>query len=391
MVINKPTRGRGKTPVASGSQVEVACKALLRLIWTNGLRAGDRLPTHWELCEKIGVSNNSLAPAMRRLVEAGVIARKTKAGTVVVDPNAFAEPLWRVGVAENFENLRSASPYFSLLCACVQNELVRTGCWPRLYLRRVSTDRPADALGDYPELSSDAESGLLDGAIALGSLSREGWDRATGAAPLCGFSEAASCGALIDMRGVIREAVRVLAGRGCERIEVVRKSGHPAERVIRKGFREGIAAAGLPKRALVEPSSAWSHSAVIPGTLTHMLAGGREAQVLLGLPAKRRPDGLVVTDDYMAAGLTSVLREAGGYRPRIAVITHLQAPQIYALPVLRFELDIAELAQRGVAILMERLRNPGLPDRVDWVAPRLLALREQEFPDVGRYGAEPGP
>ena len=371
--------------------MEYACKALLRLIWTNGLTAGDRLPTHWELCEKIGVSNNSLTPAMRRLVEAGVVARKTKAGTVVVDPHAFAEPLWRVGVAENFENLRSASPYFSLLCACVQNELTRAGCWPRLYLRRAANARHADALADYPALAADAKSGLLDGAIALGSLSREGWRHAAGAAPLCGFSEAASCGVLIDMRGVIREAVRVLAGRGCERIEVVRKAGHPAERVIRKGFREGLALAGLPARALGEASSARAHSAVIPGTLTHMLAGGREAQMLLEQPSKRRPDGLIVTDDYMAAGLTAVLREAGGYRPRVAVVTHLQAPQVYALPVLRFELDIAELARCGVAILMERLRNPELPDRLDWVVPRLLAPQEQEFPDVARYGAASEP
>ncbi len=393
MIINKaePEPGRARVPRAGDSQVEVAVKALLRLIWVNGLGPGDRLPTHWELCRRIGVSTHSLTPAMRRLVGAGVLARKPKAGTVVIDPDAYREPLWRVGVAENFETLRGASPFFSVLGACVQNELVRGGCWPRLYLRQMPTERHSDALADYPRLAADAASGLLDAAICLGNLDRGAWRRVAGNAPLCGFNEVSECGAQIDLRTMVREAVRCLAAQGARRVAVVRKARHPAERDLRAGFSEGLAVAGLRPQTMGNASAAPKASATLTNTVTHMMAGARVAQSLLALPAARRPDGLIVLDDYMAAGLTAVLREGGGYRPRIAVVTHLQAPQVYALPVLRFELDIAELARRGVAILAERLRNPDLPGRVEWVAPRLLARQELSFPDIARYGAVPEP
>ena len=81
----------GSRPSTGVSQVDRACKAILRTIWINGLRSGDRLPNHSDLREAIGVSNNSLSPAMKRLVAAGVIERKPRVGTVVLDPYALKE------------------------------------------------------------------------------------------------------------------------------------------------------------------------------------------------------------------------------------------------------------------------------------------------------------
>ncbi|MCF7837791.1 MAG: hypothetical protein K9N49_04105, partial [Candidatus Marinimicrobia bacterium] len=114
------------------------------------------------------------------------------------------------------------------------------------------------------------------------------------------------------------------------------------------------------------------------GPRPYLAAGRVIARDLLEQAPARRPEGLIVLDDFVAAGLMAVLREADGYRPRMVVLTHVQNPREYPLPVFRFELDIAELAQRGVAVLLERLRNPGLPDRLDRVAPRLTPPDEAD-------------
>ena len=102
------------------------------------------------------------------------------------------------------------------------------------------------------------------------------------------------------------------------------------------------------------------------------VGGRRAADDLLARPEPDRPDALIISDDHIALGLAQVLSLESDYAPSMAVLTHQAAPLIFALPVLHFDLEDVRLASVAVTILLERLRYPDLPDRVEWIAPRLV-------------------
>jgi DNA-binding LacI/PurR family transcriptional regulator len=102
------------------------------------------------------------------------------------------------------------------------------------------------------------------------------------------------------------------------------------------------------------------------------VGGWRVAEQLLDMPEEKRPDGLIVIDDRIATGLTAALATADGdYRPEMVVQTNRQSPLAFALPVVHFEVDVDELARRAVRNLMQRLLNPKLPFKVDWIYPKM--------------------
>ncbi len=349
-------RGR----LAGATQVERVCKAILRTIWAQGLEPGDRLPNQGDLIASLGVSNNTVNAAMRRLVEAGVVVRRPRTGTIVVEPDAYSEPLWRVGVLENFHDMRTASPYWSLLGAFVQHDLANAGCWPRLYFHRIPHPPPPLKLHDFLSLREEVDQNRLDGAVCLGSLDLDEWHGVADGLPLCGFHERIPCGVLVDAATWRREARRMLAEAGCRSIADFENGDDQGCFPIR------LENGGRLRVICPRPPGS-------PRAVYHMEVGRVAARTLLERPRAQRPDGLLVSDDYLAAGLTQTLRDHDGYRPVISVLTHQQNPLPYALPVLRFEVDISELSGRCVNLLLERLRDPSLPAKTEKIIPALAS------------------
>lgn len=345
------------------SQEQAAYKRLVRLIAHRGLGRGDKLPTQPQLRRELGFSNSTLSAAMGRLVDDGVIERRTKVGTVVVDPEAVDLSAWTVALPLNWPQEQGPSPFFARLVALMQQELAASGCHCRPYVRSKSPVNECDRLTNYANLSDDIEAGLVDavlmpGDIGARDLRRLGKDDIP--AVFATAAEVAPCGALIDHGAFAEAAVAVLAERGCRRVANVGTRPWAGNRRLHEGMHGAAAAAGL---ASSEVDSA------VGG-----LAGGLvAAKGLLALPEAARPDGLVIEDDHVAAALAQELAGAGGYRPQMAVVVHRAAPLVFAQPVLPFELDDARLAATAVRLVVERLRNRQLPDRIEWIAPRLAA------------------
>ena len=61
----------------------------------------------------------------------------------------------------------------------------------------------------------------------------------------------------------------------------------------------------------------------------------------------------------------------------MAVQTNRQQPRIFLLPIFAYEVDIQTLAERTVNLLLERVRNPASPERVEWHVPRLNQAEAQ--------------
>lgn len=342
--------------LAGTTQVERTCKAVLRTIWAQGLRSGERLPNHRVLIASLGVSNNTMDAAMRRLVEIGVISRRPKLGTIVEDPNAYTEPLWRVGVLENFTDMRTASPYWSLLGAFVQHDLANAGCWPRLYFHRSPSATPFRNVSDFRSLQEDVDRGRLDGAISLGSMDLNQWDTIAAGLPICGFHETMRAGVVVDTKGWREHAHDFFTTRGYKRI---------AE--FKNGDAEGLFPIHLHSNERMRVS--FPRPSGSPRAIYHMEAGRVAGRALLDRSPATRPDALIVPDDYLCAGLTLELRQSKNYRPPVAVLTHLQNPLPYALHTIRYEVDISEMSQLNVSLMLEYLRNPALPCKIERITP----------------------
>lgn len=371
MSAEKPDLNTGE--VAGATQVERTCKAILRTIWVSEYKPGDRLPSHRDFMEAFGVSNNTMKVAMSRLVEEGVLGRSPRKGTFLLDPDAYSLPLWRVGVFENFQDTRFTAPFSLLLGAYVQKALARAGGWSRLYFHRMRDGVSPGRISDYPDYAADVGRRILDGAIALGDFDPAGCRAVAPDLPLCGFNERIGCGAAIDHVSFRQDAHRMLSELGCSRIHLVDLKSGTSDFIVRSedGRVTGVSLVRSPLEMV---------------TSFFIKAGRRLAEELLRLPAARRPDGLIVSDDYIAAGLAERIGDSDAYRPGIAVLALVQNPLVYSIPVIRLGVDIAELAQAGVSVLVERLRNPALPPRLEKVRPRQILRPDLQGPTASGVG-----
>ena len=359
-------------PVLAGRpEATRAAQTVIRMIHRKALRQGDHVPSQQELCASMGVSNNALSAAMRVLVANGVLTRKPRVGTVVVDPNQQIRGLWRVGLA--ILPATASMPYYGELFHRVQLHLQDAGCVTSVYLRDEQLHRPEGSkLEHFQFLLDDLHRRPLDAVLDLAGLTGENWrERAESGLILvhAGPWEDAPCGVVIEQGQMARHAVHALVDRGCRRLATVSMWGHdrgPAR--YWQGFVQGLQEAGMPA-ATAEQSL---HGGEGP------VGGCNVAAQLLAMPPHERPDGLVVVDDRVAMGLTASIVQSD-YRPRIAVQTNRQAPLAFALPVLHFEVDIEDLARRAIDMLLRRLNRPDLPMERQWLYPGIATAAESHM------------
>ncbi len=341
-----------------------ALKRVMQHLHGHDLRPGDRLAPQAELCRLLGTNNDSLTPAMRLLTERGVVVRKSRVGTVVVDRDALGPLPWSIGVANIAAPETGPTSIFTILGHHLQVRFARLGWRSRSYYHLEARRNHLPRIHEFGGLTEDLRADAVDGLVLLTGLAREDWRQMVNAGQALAhllFWETAPCGVVIDQGELAREAVRWLVQQNCRRLAVVSMAAPDQfTHRFRDGFEIGLSKAGLPANA----------GRILTGGGS--IEGGQNvAQQLLAMRKIERPDGLIVLDDYIALGLIDTLRDHGpaDYRPRIAVQTCRQLPLTYRLPVIRFEVDIAELCDRTIACINAKLLNPQGPDLVDWVVP----------------------
>lgn len=341
-----------------GSRVDACCKRIARLICSRQLVPGDRLPPQEELRTMLGASNDTLSAAMAKLVEIGLLSRKTRVGTIVVDLSAMDQIIWSVGLATFAAADHGPSAFFSDLHHRFLVALHRTNCDCTTYLRGFG-EYPCHKMSNFAGLEQDVEAGHLDGLLTLMNLAPEDWQCIESKnVPVCytGTWSGAPTGVLIDLPSFEREALSILETRGCRRVTLAGCSMDDISNAT--GFAEAFY--------------------VVPG-----ISGGQLAAMsILERPIDQRPDGIVLEDDYSAMGLTSVFAEAGDYRPRTVVMTNKQLPLVFALPIIRFDLESDMLVERAVKMFKSSVLGHPLAGRIEKVAPVLVDGVERHAPAV---------
>jgi hypothetical protein len=356
---------RVQSPVAHASRVSLVYKQLARYIMMNGLKPGDLLPTQPELRRLFRVSNDTLAAIMQMLVGQGAVTRQQGVGTILVNMESLMQCGWVVGVATMTAPSIGQNSFFALLSHQILGRLFAIGCRSSTYFRCAKPHWPCHRLSDFAGLGEDVAAGRIDGLLILTSLAAADWKgllKQDVPAFHVGVWDALPCGVVVDKLAMADHAIRLFSEKGCRHIGVMMDSGD-----------------GMPERSVETHLARQGHgvrveglSAVIPGVLPVPGIAETMARAMLERPLRGRPDALIFGDDHAAQEVSRILAQSGGYRPRIAVITNRQLPMPFYLPVSRFEVDLGELADRGVRLFHERLMNPKSPERMEYVVPRWM-------------------
>ncbi len=359
------------------SHVLRAAKRLVRLIHEEGLGPGSEFPKQEELRARLSFSNDTLNAALKVLSHAGMLKRLRRSGTVVENPDAKVSGLWSVLIAYSQDTLDEC-PFFYQTFIYSQNCLNARGCRIFLTARAKRNHPEPDSLDCFPDLAGTLESGIVDGLLYFTTFDTPSvaWleKRGIPAAHL-GSWEAAGSGAVMDSGLVGEDGLKYLHAQGCRRFCVI--CNYPP----REGYDRWWEAAKRTRSSL----KGCGRELMLLHKGDGFSAGLECGRTLLEMPAGLRPDGLLVMDDRIACGLTSLLAKST-YHPRLAVRASLQAPLPMQLPAAVFETDLAILSEAAVGNLMAMVSNPSIGNRFSWIPHNPPRAVEPPFLEAGRCG-----
>ncbi len=349
-----PSANRPLPPREKHSSL-AAYQLMLQYIHERELSIGDRLPTHADLVQELGVCHCTLATAMKWLVSDGVLTRRQKAGTIIAElyPRFPKRSIWQVGIVVP---PLTSSYFFPVLTHFQHRHLGLNGLADRTYMLSVNAQPSSEVhvrrLADFSGLEEDVEAGMLNAILTSTRL-------VTDKIPVCGSASCASSfGVEIDQRSFAKQALIELRNRGCRHILA---GVRPADDGFSHLFEEAVEEAQKEMgRTLVRASG-------MPG----MDYGYRLARQVLDAPASRKIDGVLIRDDITAQACASLLAREGRSDVTIATQTNLQIPMPFAVPTILFALDVDELAKMSVALLLKKLLRPSLKPEMMFLAPRL--------------------
>ncbi len=315
----------------------------------SGERTNRRAVTIADVATMAGVSTATVSRALSgpAQLRAGTLARVTAAVQQMgYHPNVAARTL-RAGrtmlalvVVPDIAN-----PFFSDVLRGIEDELSRHGYG--LLIGNLGNSRRKEA-----QMVDVVRAGQVDGVVLLNGRvpRRDGDDLAHGAVPIVAVCEAVPGAGFpqveVRNREAAQEAVAHLAALGHRRIAYL---GGPARNVLERdrqaGFRDGLAACGLPA----------DEAHFLRGDFT-FAAGVAAAGLLLRM--RPRPTAVFAANDEMAIGLLKTVSRAGLAVPGELSVVGFDGIAFadYVEPTLStFRQPRRALGQQGAALLVRAM------------------------------------
>jgi DNA-binding LacI/PurR family transcriptional regulator len=348
-------RSKNTLAFAGQGQVHLAIKRIVQWVHRFDLKSGDQLPNHQALAKSITVSNDTLSAAMARLMQLGLVSRRARAGTILLDPHAADDLQWTIGLATIPAPRQGQSSFFSELHYRLQIEIARRGWRSVSYFRFNQQGQPQ--LNDFGSLLQDVNQSSMDALLFMTSLRLADWNRvrSTGIIPYhAPFDTSFSDSLLLDHPGMIRQAFASLVDRGAKSIGLA--SGRSLNRCSQPvviAMEESMRRFGWPaERAQIYDAVA--------------LEGGFDlADQILARPESRRPDGWIVLDDFVAYAMATRF-ESRRHRPDMAVCVNTHNPLRFPRAVLEFHVNVGDLVDKLIECLHRRLLNPATEPSRGW-------------------------
>jgi DNA-binding LacI/PurR family transcriptional regulator len=325
---------------------------MIRFLGEAGAEEGYKLPTQAHLVRKLKTCHATLQVAMQWLVEDGVLSRRRKTGTFVLEPypSSPQRAIWRIGIV--MPSLASGA-FLPLLTHYLHLHLSHQGALARAYFLSPKAAPAAEVLlrraTDFLGLAEDLSEGLLDGIVTATRLRcRE--------VPVssAGFLyDQSGFGAVYDEEHFLRAAMDYLMESGAKRIYWLMPFDLRETFPKQPDLIAGLAAAMKARGGVLE---------IAPNPVTAD-SGKRLARELLRRSPSARPEGLVIQSETHAQMFCNALATTS-FRPLIATQTNRQIPTSFALPVHELAVDVEEAAAGAVRVLIEKLRRPTQRGRI---------------------------
>ncbi len=358
------------TEVRNHPQALKAYRMILRYLRSQKVTVGQLLPTQAELRQELNFSNDTLTRAMKWLVEDGVLERKQRAGTMVLDMSKARLDDHTVMLAMVPHNTLPDEPFYGHLLRALEGYIREIlGAQVRIMAHVIDKHGNAEwPLNTFPGLEEMVLQGDIDAVICPIAVASDD------TAPLTKLGvpwlhvsswEKTNAGVVIDQQPMMLQACEMLVSRGCKRLAVVTKDARA--RHHNRYWNAFIQASEM---------HSFQTAPILEAGDISLEAGRQLARRILKMPVRQRPDGMVVINDVLASGLTDVLRDQKAYQPEIAVQANVPGTLIFGLPVIRFDVDVYRLAKQVVQLLKH-----------SWLSPEILASRQWLIPHMAHERA----
>lgn len=323
---------------ASSKRVQGIYRELLHLIHTNGLKPGDLLPPHEQLRQQIKTGSNLLHESISMLVSDGVLERIRGTGTRVLRTDIVSLQTWTVGVPVFDELTYGFRP---MLEHYIRRALLQNGCSDRSFLSLPGVHKLKRPLktSDFAGLEEDIEAKQIDGIISFHALDAEG-------VPTISVANSASASLKVDIDDpkFVEDAIDALLTKNRKGIAIIGPKAYNTRRKKR-----------LKKRNDLSGKIYWIEQMGMGG----IEAGEECARLFIELSEKHKIDAFVTLDEIIANSIIQILRDKGRKIPAIAVQVNQQVPiPLIAQEIIRFEIDIRQLADTAVEKLVQKLLDP---------------------------------
>ncbi|MFH0922305.1 MAG: GntR family transcriptional regulator, partial [Fibrobacterota bacterium] len=367
----KHFRFKFKTQTTEPFHVQIE-RHVERLIRSGALAAGQPLPSSRELVKIWQVNYRSIESALKRLKQRGLLERAPRRGTFV---NVRAgKPMIAILVGPSL--LRNEAGFYRGLAEKMEEESRRQG-WdcrihhglngPRRQIVSPVTERIVEEIR-IGRVNGVIRVGLQDGPI-IQMVKRRRMPFVQLGGP---FRETTVD---FDRLAFMRIVFDLFVRHGCRRPFYLRtaRDAIGCKRDLR-AFRTIARENGLA----VDGKNVWQvpDYETVPRLSIEML-GYEQARGMIALwdKAQVRPDGLIVFDDILMKGVALALRERGIRVPeKLLVVCQATADIVYpyAVPVMRIEYSLAEIARGLVTVLDKRIRDEEPPRLPVLLSPRVV-------------------
>ncbi len=327
-------------PVSSTTSLPQRVCQTLRAKIIARLEPGDKLPGLRQMCGQLEVSINTLLTAVDLLARDGLVEKRHGSGIYVCE----AASRWRVGILSELDPFDPRiGPQFRAVAGGLRVRLAEMGMAPQVYMGHAEPGLGAIDEPTCPQFWEAAARGDLDGAVILDIPSTPAWFSRVCDCPVPAVGALTPYMVIPDLSGIARAAVAHLAEQGCQRLGLISWHGEAA-------FIEAIESHGLTT------CDTWIRGDLDPAVRG---AGWEEFREIWSAKA-RRPDGLVILDDMLAADAQLAILELGVRIPQdlqLAILSNRGVSPTIRLPATFFELDPDDAVNAYTDLIVKRLRG----------------------------------
>lgn len=344
---------------SSNERVQSQIEAFLRhQIWAGRIKPGDRLPSTHDLTKRWAVNLVSVQKAMERLTEWGLLARKTKLGTVV-------RPL-TIGILPQADLAQEARHYIRALTKSIRCEVESHGWQPMVYddfnltMKFDRVEETANARRFITDMAETRFTGCV--LLAFTQASFTLFNKRVPIPAVHCSQEYRTADVMNDYYRFAYDTVEFLAKRGRRVIELF-------------GFGEtseeyGAALAAAARFELPKPRS---HAFAGDPSSVQIISRQVAAMADKWKKDGRLPDALVVSDDIAMRGVALALIQKN-IPAKMDVVTQANVDiQIdYGIPVIRYAYYPKRNAEYCLDLLWKKMVHEPLPDRPILLAGKFL-------------------